>query len=176
MGRMPSALDDLDAEQRAAAMALGGPVCIIAGAGTGKTRTVTCRLAHGANTGELDPRRALAITHSRKAAAELRERLSGLGAQAVDVWTFHSAGLRVAKVFWAYTGRPGPSPSVLPEPGTWRLWRDSLRAVMQREPDNAEVRDVIDEVDWGAAACWAPTTTWPWPHWRAAIPGSTLAP
>lgn len=68
---MADALKGLDDEQRAAALAVSGPVCIVAGAGTGKTRTVTHRLAHGVSTGAIDPRRALAVTHSKKAAAEL---------------------------------------------------------------------------------------------------------
>lgn len=145
---MKSLLEDLDAEQRAAAESLSGPVRIIAGAGTGKTRTITYRLAHGAVTGQLDPTRALAITHSRKAAAELRARLSHLGAGAVDSRTFHAAGLRVAKNFWAHAGGPGASPSVLGDAEEWRAWRDALRLVTSRAPDNAEVRDVLDEVGW----------------------------
>jgi DNA helicase-2/ATP-dependent DNA helicase PcrA len=145
---MPAALDDLDEEQRAAATALTGPVCIIAGAGTGKTRTVTHRVAYGVATGEVGPRRALAITHSRKAAAELGERLSRLGVSGVDARTFHAAGLRVVKDHWALTGRPEPSPIVLPDNEEWRLWRDALRSALGQEPDNAELRDVIDEVGW----------------------------
>lgn len=101
---MPNLLDDLDDEQRLAASAMSGPVCIIAGAGTGKTRTVTYRLANGIVSGGIDPNRCLAITHSKKAALELARRLHDLGAGAVDARTFHAAGLRVA-------GRPsGPSP------------------------------------------------------------------
>jgi DNA helicase-2/ATP-dependent DNA helicase PcrA len=145
---MTAALDELDDEQRAAAAALSGPVCIIAGAGTGKTRTVTHRLAHGIATRQLDARRALAITHSRKAAAELGERLRQLGVSGVDARTFHAAGLWVAKAHWACTGRPEPSPIVLPENEEWRLWRDALRAALGQEPDNAELRDVMDEAGW----------------------------
>jgi DNA helicase-2/ATP-dependent DNA helicase PcrA len=141
-------LDDLDAEQRAAALAVTGPVCIIAGAGTGKTRTVTYRLAHGIVSKQVDPKRALAITHSRKAAAELAGRLHAVGAGTVDARTFHAAGLRVAGQFWARTGRREPAPAVLADGESWRLWRDSLRAVVQNEPDNATVRDLIDEVEW----------------------------
>ena len=145
---MTTALDQLDEEQRAAATALSGPVCIIAGAGTGKTRTVTNRLAHGVATRDVDPRRALAITHSRKAAAELGERLSRLGVSGIDARTFHAAGLWVAKSHWARTGRPEPSPVVLPDNEEWRLWREALRAALGQEPDNAELRDVMDEAAW----------------------------
>jgi len=145
---MDDPLADLDDEQRAAATATEGPVCIIAGAGTGKTRTVTHRLAYGVVTGAVDPASALAVTHSRKAAAELGERMREMGVQGVDARTFHSAALWVAKLHWALTGRPGPAPSVLGEREEWRLWRDSVRAVNGYEPDTAEVREVTDEVGW----------------------------
>ncbi len=143
-----SDLADLDAEQRAAAQAVRGPVCIVAGAGTGKTRTVTHRLAHAVRSGQLDPRQALAITHSRKAAAELGARLAQLGVAAVDARTFHAAGLRVAGQFWPRTGRPGPSPRVASDRDTWGLWRDAVRATGPGEADPATVRDVVDEVGW----------------------------
>ncbi len=145
---MPDLLGDLDPEQRAAAEAVTGPVCIIAGAGTGKTRTVTYRLAHGITSGQVDARRALAVTHSKKAAAELAERLRVLGVASVEARTFHAAGLRVASRFWARAGRPEPAPRVLAEGEAWRLWRDSVRAVLKGEADNATVRDVVDEVGW----------------------------
>lgn len=145
---MSGPLEDLDSEQRAAVLAVTGPVCIIAGAGTGKTRTVTRRLAYGILTKDIDPGCALAITHSRKAAAELADRLHGLGAGGVDARTFHAAGLRVGRQFWDRTGQPGPAPTVLGDGEAWRLWRDSLRAITGKEPDNATVRDLVDEVDW----------------------------
>jgi DNA helicase II / ATP-dependent DNA helicase PcrA len=145
---MPDLLDDLDPEQRAAAEAVSGPVCIIAGAGTGKTRTVTYRLAHGILSGQVNPGEALAVTHSRKAAGELAERLRGLGVSSVEARTFHAAALRVTTRFWARTGRPEPSPSVLGENESWRLWRDCLRSTIKKEPDSATVRDLGDEVAW----------------------------
>ena len=145
---MSGLLDGLDPSQREAAEAIFGPVCIIAGAGTGKTRTVTYRLAYAVMTGQLHAERALAVTHSKKAAAELGERLSGLGVAGVDARTFHAGALRVAAQFWAVTGRPGESPVVLGERDSWRVWRDSLRAVTGKEPDNVTVREVTDEVAW----------------------------
>ena len=148
VGTMSGLLDGLDPSQREAAEAVFGPVCIIAGAGTGKTRTVTHRLAYAVSTGQLHAERALAVTHSKKAAAELGERLSCLGVTGVDARTFHAGALRVAAQFWAATGRPGGSPVVLGERDSWRLWRDSLRSVTGMEPDNATVRDVTDEVAW----------------------------
>ncbi|HVA74989.1 MAG TPA: ATP-dependent helicase [Acidimicrobiales bacterium] len=145
---MANLLDDLDEEQRSAVLASTGPVCIVAGAGTGKTRTVTYRLAHGVLTGAVDPNRCLAITHSKKAALELARRLHDLGAGAVDARTFHAAGLRVAGQFWRRTGRREPSPNVLSEGESWRIWRDALRAAAGRDPDSGTVRDLVDEVGW----------------------------
>lgn len=145
---MPDLLVGLDEEQRAAVKAVSGPVCIIAGAGTGKTRTVTHRLAYAISSGNVAARAALAITHSKKAAAELSGRLHGLGVGQVDARTFHAAGLWVAGQFWNHSGRKEPAPAVLSERDLWGLWRDSLRGSFGREPDNAEVRDAIDEVGW----------------------------
>jgi DNA helicase-2/ATP-dependent DNA helicase PcrA len=153
---MSELLDDLDPSQREAAEAVVGPVCIIAGAGTGKTRTVTYRLAHAVRTGQLHADRALAITHSKKAATELGERLNALGVAGVDARTFHAGALRVAAQFWAITGRPGESPVVLAERDAWRLWRDSIRSVMGKDPDNATVRDVTDEVAWARSRLLGP--------------------
>ena len=73
------ALDGLDDEQRAVAQALHGPVVVLAGAGTGKTRAITHRIAHGVATGEHDPRRSLAVTFTTRAAGEMRSRLRELG-------------------------------------------------------------------------------------------------
>jgi len=148
-------LDDLDAEQRAAALAIRGPVGIVAGAGTGKTRTVTYRIAHAVTSGAVDPRTALAITHSRKAATELAARLSRLGVGRVEARTFHAAGLRVAGQFWSRTARSGPSPKVASDRETWGLWRDALGPA-SGEPDTATLRDVIDEVAWARSRLIAP--------------------
>ena len=153
---MRDLLDDLDAEQRAAAEATTGAVCIIAGAGTGKTRTVTYRLAHAVASGSLKPSAALAVTHSRKAAGELGSRLADLGIRGIDALTFHAAGLKVVRRFWDRLGRREPAPSLVPESEVWRLWRDTLRAATRTEPDNAAVRDLIDEVGWARARLVSP--------------------
>jgi DNA helicase II / ATP-dependent DNA helicase PcrA len=148
MQPMGAPLDGLDEEQRAAASAVTGPVCIVAGAGTGKTRTVTRRLAHALSIGAVRPGTALAVTHSRKAAGELGKRLSELGAQGVEARTFHAAGRRIVTKFWQRTGRPESSPDVLDDRATWRMWRQPARAATKGDPDNALVRDLIDEVGW----------------------------
>jgi len=95
-----SILDQLDPDQRAVAESFGAPVGVIAGAGTGKTRTLTYRLAYGAEVGALDPRATLAVTFTTSAAAELKQRVEAMGVQGVQSRTFHSAALRQAQYFW----------------------------------------------------------------------------
>ncbi|MBQ1067554.1 UvrD-helicase domain-containing protein, partial [Micromonospora sp. D75] len=74
-------LAGLDPEQRSAVTAPAGPVCILAGAGTGKTRAVTSRIAYRALTGDIAGRHVLAVTFTARAAAEMRSRLTVLGVQ-----------------------------------------------------------------------------------------------
>ena len=78
-------LAQLDDEQRAAASAVSGPVCILAGAGTGKTRTITHRIAYGVHTGAFVPEQVLAVTFTARAAGELRTRLRALDIGSVDI-------------------------------------------------------------------------------------------
>ena len=107
MGQVSTALDRLDPEQRVAAEITSGPVCILAGAGTGKTTTVTHRIAHAISIGVVSPDAVLAVTHSAKAAGALRDRLRRLGAGDVTARTFHAAALRQLRYFWSATERPG---------------------------------------------------------------------
>src|SRR4029077_11716538 len=108
----------LDAEQREVALATRGPVCVIAGAGTGKTRAIAHRVAYAVRTGVVNPGHVLAVTFTTRAAGELRGRLrqldgpGGSGLAQVAARTFHSAALRQLVHFWPVTvgGRP---PSVL---------------------------------------------------------------
>ena len=93
-------LADLDQDQAAAASALHGPVAIIAAAGSGKTRTVSHRIAHGIQTGAYAANRVFALSYTNRAAAELRSRLRSLGARDVAVRTFHSAALAQLQFFW----------------------------------------------------------------------------
>src|SRR5207245_1118793 len=87
-------LDGLNAEQRRAAEAVRGPVCILAGAGSGKTTTITRRIAQQAATGAFAPGEILAVTFTDKAAGQLRSRLAALGVRGVQASTFHAAALR----------------------------------------------------------------------------------
>ncbi len=104
MGRMDAdqLLAALDPDQRAVALASKGPVCVLAGAGTGKTRAITHRIAYAVATGMVSPRHVMALTFTVRAAGELRGRLRALGGGAEDVraTTFHAAALRQLSYFW----------------------------------------------------------------------------
>lgn len=139
-------LDGLDPEQRAAAEALHGPVVILAGAGTGKTRAITHRIAHGVATGLHDPRRTLAVTFTARAAGEMRGRLRALGTD-VTARTFHAAALAQLKHFW---GRAvgGPLPEILPSKGRQVA---IVAAGLSLPTDAAMVRDLASEIEWAKA-------------------------
>ena len=93
---MERVLAGLDDEQRAAVAAPAGPVCILAGAGTGKTRAITHRIGYRVLSGEIAARHVLAVTFTARAAAELRARLAALGVEGVQARTFHAAALRAS--------------------------------------------------------------------------------
>ena len=93
-------LDGLDEHQREAAVAVRGPVCVLAGAGTGKTRVITHRIAYGVDTGAYSPGRVMAVTFTAKAAGEMRGRLRALGVEGVSARTFHAAALAQLSYFW----------------------------------------------------------------------------
>ncbi|RRD53183.1 ATP-dependent DNA helicase UvrD2 [Buchananella hordeovulneris] len=101
--RLPSSqelLAALDPDQRQVAEHLRGPLCVLAGAGTGKTRAITYRIAHGVVSGQYDPRSVLAVTFTARAAGEMRTRLADLGVEGVQARTFHAAALRQLRYFW----------------------------------------------------------------------------
>src|ERR1700759_3159517 len=93
-------LEALDPEQREVAGALRGPVRVLAGAGTGKTRAITHRIAYGVATGVYSPSRVMALPFTSRSAGELRSRLRQLGAGGVSARTFHSAALSQLGFFW----------------------------------------------------------------------------
>src|SRR5450759_238463 len=103
VGAAEAVLAALDPEQRTAVLAVRGPVCILAGAGTGKTRTITHRVAYGVLTGMVPASQVLAVTFTARAAGELRGRLRALGVGGVQARTFHAAALRQLGYFWPRT-------------------------------------------------------------------------
>jgi DNA helicase-2/ATP-dependent DNA helicase PcrA len=136
----------LDPEQRAVALAARGPVCVLAGAGTGKTRAITHRIAYAVATGVVNPAQVLALTFTVRAAGELRGRLRALGggAEAVRASTFHSAALRQLSYFWPRVigGRaPQLVESKLP------LLREAAASVGLRL-DGPALSDAVTEIEW----------------------------
>jgi ATP-dependent DNA helicase UvrD/PcrA len=102
-------LSGLNPEQRVAAAAVRGPVAILAGAGTGKTTTITHRIAVQVATRTFAPRQILAVTFTEKAGGELKARLARLGVEGVEARTFHSAGLsQLSKLWPAFRGEALP--------------------------------------------------------------------
>ncbi len=137
-------LEDLDDQQRSAVEALLGPVCVLAGAGTGKTRALTHRIAYGVASGVYAPNRVMALTFTTRAAGELRTRLRLLGAAGVAARTFHSAALSQLSYFWPVVagGRP---PHVLEAKG--RLLAQASESLRLRL-DTASLRDLAGEIEW----------------------------
>ncbi|MEU9288151.1 ATP-dependent DNA helicase UvrD2 [Streptomyces sp. NPDC048275] len=137
-------LDGLDPEQRAVATALHGPVCVLAGAGTGKTRAITHRIAYGVRAGILQPSTVLAVTFTNRAAGEMRGRLRQLGAGGVQARTFHSAALRQLQYFWP-KAVGGSLPRLVDR--KIQLVADAAAACRIRL-DRGELRDVTAEIEW----------------------------
>ncbi|MDT0434572.1 MULTISPECIES: ATP-dependent DNA helicase UvrD2 [Streptomyces] len=137
-------LDGLDPEQREVATALHGPVCVLAGAGTGKTRAITHRIAYGVRAGILQPSTVLAVTFTNRAAGEMRGRLRQLGAAGVQARTFHSAALRQLQYFWP-KAIGGSMPRLVDR--KIQLVADAAAACRIRL-DRGELRDVTGEIEW----------------------------
>ena len=137
-------LEHLDPEQRDVATTLRGPVCVVAGAGTGKTRAITHRIAYGVATGVYQPQEVLAVTFTTRAAGEMRGRLGALGAPGVQARTFHSAALRQARYFW-----PQVYGTVFPEvvQSKFGLVAEAVRRLGLRA-DTPLLRDLSAEIEW----------------------------
>jgi ATP-dependent DNA helicase UvrD/PcrA len=139
-------LEALDPEQREVATALNGPVCVLAGAGTGKTRAITHRIAYAARTGAVDPAQVLAVTFTTRAAGEMRGRLGALGVPHVQARTFHSAALRQARYFW-----PKVYGGTLPEvmQSKLGLLREAVDRCRLRDLAGLpELKDLAAEIEW----------------------------
>ncbi|GAB2512651.1 ATP-dependent helicase [Paramicrobacterium agarici] len=139
-----SLLAGLDDDQRVVAETLRGPVCVLAGAGTGKTRAITHRIAHGVATGTYASNRVLALTFTNRAAAELRGRLRQLGAGTVSAKTFHSAALSQLGYFWPQVVG-GDMPRLVE--GKARVLGHAAEK-LKLGVDTATLRDLAAEVEW----------------------------
>ncbi len=145
-------LAGLDPEQQQVATSFGAPVVVIAGAGTGKTRALTHRIAYGCALGAYSANAVLAVTFTTRAAGELRSRLRELGVPAVQARTFHSAALRQAQYFW-----PRAYGSELPQVSDERIGMVAEAARRLRlSPDTSTLRDLLTEVSWAKVSNVAP--------------------
>ncbi|WP_406692601.1 ATP-dependent DNA helicase UvrD2 [Saccharopolyspora sp. ID03-671] len=152
MADQPRLLEGLDPEQRQAVTAPRGPVCVLAGAGTGKTRTITHRIAYLVQRGLVTPRQVLAVTFTARAAGEMRTRLRELGAAGVQAQTFHAAAFRQLRYFW---------PRVH-DMAMWQLTDNKFRLVMQAanrlglSTEREDVRDLAGEIEWAKSSLISP--------------------
>lgn len=134
----------LDAEQQTVARTLLGPVAVLAGAGTGKTRAITHRIAYGVATGTYSPNHVLALTFTTRAAGELRSRLRALGAGTVQARTFHAAAMAQLSYFWPDTVG-GHAPRIVESKG--RVIAHAADTV-GIHVDTPVLRDLAAEVEW----------------------------
>lgn len=145
-------INALDEDQQQVALALRGPVCVLAGAGTGKTRAITHRIAYGVRTGAFQPSNLLAVTFTARAAGEMRTRLRDLGVPGVQARTFHSAALRQLNHFWPKVIGGAP----------WKIveYKSQLIAQAARRlglsVDRVAVRDLASEIEWAKVSVIGP--------------------
>ncbi len=137
-------LDALDPDQRQVAEHLEGALCVLAGAGTGKTRAITYRIAYGVAVGAYQPTQVLAVTFTARAAGEMRSRLADLGVNGTQARTFHSAALRQLTYFWP-TAIGGRRPEI--EKFKGRLVGTAAHR-LGLSADRALIRDLSAEVEW----------------------------
>jgi DNA helicase-2/ATP-dependent DNA helicase PcrA len=137
-------LEALDPEQREVATRLRGPLCVLAGAGTGKTRAITHRVAYGVHSGVYVPQQVLAVTFTARAAGEMRTRLRDLGVGGVQARTFHSAALRQLQFFWPQVVG-GAMPSLVSQKAPLV---GAAASRLRLQVDRAAVRDLSAEIEW----------------------------
>ncbi|CAB4700438.1 MAG: AAA family ATPase [Actinobacteria bacterium] len=139
-------LNGLDPDQLAVVTAIRGPVCVIAGAGTGKTRVITNRIAYAINSGVTDPTKVLALTFTARAAGEMRARLRNLGVPNVAARTFHSAALKQLLYFWPYSFG-GQFPTLLTTKSGF-ISQAIERAEIAIPAQAASLREIASEIEW----------------------------
>lgn len=147
-------LEGLDPEQLQVARSLHGPVCVRAGAGTGKTRAITHRIAYAVASGVVAEQQVLAVTFTARAAGEMRTRLRSLGAPRVQARTFHAAALRQLSYFWSQAVG-GPQPTLLENRAT--AVGHAARAC-GLSLGRTELRDLTAEIEWAKVTQTRPTT------------------
>ncbi|MBU2670889.1 ATP-dependent DNA helicase UvrD2 [Actinoplanes bogorensis] len=152
--RTDAVLAGLDPDQRTAVTAPAGPVCILAGAGTGKTRAITHRIAYRTLTGEVSPRHILAVTFTARAAAEMRTRLTELGAAGVQARTFHAAALRQVRYFAPRLLEGRAMPELL-ESKARMVGLAATRAGVRA--DRTGARDLASEIEWAKSSLVEPS-------------------
>jgi DNA helicase II / ATP-dependent DNA helicase PcrA len=140
-GTPDALLAGLDAQQREVALATRGPVCVLAGAGTGKTRAITHRIAYAVAVGVVNPAHVLALTFTVRAAGEMRGRLRQLGAGPVRASTFHAAALRQLNYFWPRVVGGRPPQLIDAKAG---LVREAAKLTGVR----LDVADAATEIEW----------------------------
>jgi DNA helicase-2/ATP-dependent DNA helicase PcrA len=147
-------LAGLDPEQREVAANPLGEMCVLAGAGTGKTRAITHRIAYGVASGAYPADRVLAVTFTARAAGEMRTRLRGLGVPGVQARTFHAAALRQLQYFWPQVVG-GPPPTVVSQKAPVVA---EAAGRLQLSLDRAELRDLAAEIEWAKVNLLTPAT------------------
>lgn len=155
--RAEEILAALDDEQREVALATSGPVCVIAGAGTGKTRAITHRIAYACAIGVMNPQKVLALTFTARAAGEMRTRLRGLGVPSASARTIHSAALRQLIYFWpkVFGGR---TPDLLTTKSRFITEAVSRAGLSGSLPVSSRefLRDVSSEIEWAKVSMISP--------------------
>ena len=148
-------LKGLDPEQREAVLNIRGPLCIIAGAGTGKTRVITHRIAYAVAAGVTDPTKTLALTFTARAAGEMRARLRTLGVPNAAARTFHSAALKQLMYFWPYSFG-GSFPKLLTSKGSFIAEAMNFSDT-SLVPGVATLREISSEIEWAKSMQSAPS-------------------
>ena len=147
-------LADLDPAQREAVTQVRGPLCILAGAGTGKTRVITRRVAYALATEAVRPSDVLVVTFTDKAATEMRDRLAAAGRRGVSAFTFHAAALRQLRHFWPRI-HGGDLPGILSSKVQILA---PLAASLPGGYRYLAVRDLAGEIEWAKARRISPMT------------------
>jgi DNA helicase-2/ATP-dependent DNA helicase PcrA len=148
-------LEGLNDAQREAVTTVSGPVAIIAGAGSGKTRVVSHRAAYAVASGVVSEREILLVTFTEKAAGEMAARVRGLGLGSVTARTFHSAALAQLRYFWPLRHDGAELPQVMAD--KWRIVSPLARSL----PGGyryTPARDLMDEIEWAKSRRLTPST------------------